>query len=252
MADAQPLAAGSWVKMQVQGVDAEKFLQGQVTLDVADLTVGQRRPSAICDLKGRVHFGLWIMRLAADTFELIVSADLLDAFALHLRKYGAFAKMTRSAAEVVYPCIIDDQASFSNDATLADPDAWQRAAINSGQAWITAQTQGLFQPQELRLHQRGGVDYDKGCYLGQEIVARLYFRAKPKAWLHLICGNGELPQAAQLLADDVQVVNAVATTDGWQALVVAKPAALLASEKASGFSVLDLPEGLNGEVGRTV
>ena len=55
-----------------------------------------------------------------------------------------------------------------------------KQAIMTGQAWITQTTEHEFQPQELRLHQREGVNYDKGCYLGQEIVARLWFKSKTK------------------------------------------------------------------------
>jgi folate-binding protein YgfZ len=248
MSNLTPYAPPSFACFTLTGLDAEKFLQGQVTVDVADLTVQQRRPTAICDLKGRVQFGLWIMRLAADSFEITVSADLLDALRLHVRKYGAFSKMTPSTPSDAYPTVMKGQADFSADASLADPQAWQQAAICNGDAWINTQTQGLFQPQELRLHQRGGVDYDKGCYLGQEIVARLYFRAKPKAWLHRVAGTGDTPQAGQTLIEGVDVVNALATPDGWQALVIAKPAAL----EGSTFDGLDLPDGLNGEVGRVV
>ena len=68
--------------------------------------------------------------------------------------------------------------------------------------------------------------YDKGCYLGQEIVARLWFKAKPKHWLHLVQGSGTAPAPATLLHDDVEVVNSIAVEDGYKALVVAKPVAL--------------------------
>lgn len=243
-----PLAVLSFAALTLQGTDAEKFLQGQLTLDVSKLELeGRRLPTAICDLKGRVQFGLWIMRRAEDAFELIVSADLLDNLLKHLKKYGAFSKITFSAPMTLAPAVIHGQADFEVEAR-SDELEWQQIAVANGQAWITAATSGLFQPQELRLHQRDGVHYDKGCYLGQEIVARLYFRAKPKAWLHRISGTGALPQVGQQLAADLQVVNAVSVADGWQALVIAKPAAL-----ASGaFAVLDLPEGLNGEVGRVV
>ena len=113
---------------------------------------------------------------------------------------------------------------------------------------MTAENAGLFQPQELRLHQRAGVDYDKGCYLGQEIVARLYFRAKPKAWLHRVRGIGTLPLVGQTIEQHVNIVNAIQTNEGWEALVVAKPEVLI----NSGLVVLALPEKLNGEVGRVV
>jgi len=104
-------------------------------------------------------------------------------------------------------------------------------------------TEHEFQPQELRLHQREGVNYDKGCYLGQEIVARLWFKAKPKHWLHLVQGTGEAPAAKAQLHNDIEVVNSVANEEGYLALVVAKPAAL----EELGLQVLDLPEGRYSE-----
>lgn len=230
----------------LSGLEAGKFLQGQVTVDVNDLGINDIRPTAICDLKGRVQFGLWLRRVADDAFSLLVSHDQHEALRAHIRKYGAFSKMTVSEPVQQYPAVVDGELAFVD--TPTDPTAWEALAIAQGQAWIMAATSGLFQPQELRLHQRGGVDYDKGCYLGQEIVARLYFRAKPKAWLHLIAGTGDLPQAGQSLLDGVDVVNAVAVPKGWQALVIAKPAAL----EGSVFQTLDLPNGLNGEVGRAI
>ncbi len=248
MSHSNPLPPLSFTALTIQGADAEKFLQGQLTLDVSKLSIeGRRLPTAICDLKGRVQFGLWIMRRSEDAFELIVSHDLSTGLLQHLKKYAAFSKIHLSEPLTLIAAVINGQADFEVE-VRNDELAWQQIAIANGQAWITQLTTGLFQPQELRLHQREGVDYDKGCYLGQEIVARLYFRAKPKAWLHRISGTGDLPQAGQQLAADLQVVNAVRVDGGWQALVIAKPAAL----DASAFRVLALPEALNAEVGRAV
>ncbi|WP_350670841.1 tRNA-modifying protein YgfZ, partial [Pseudoalteromonas sp. CAL494-MNA-CIBAN-0108] len=88
--------------------------------------------------------------------------------------------------------------------------------------WIVSATQAQFQPQELRLHQRGGMDYDKGCYLGQEVIARIYFKAAPKAFLHYVSGIGDVPAAGDKL-EKIQIVNAIATAEGFEALVVARP-----------------------------
>lgn len=240
-------ASPSFSRLTLQGPDAEKFLQGQVTVDVRDLGSDEYRPTAICDLKGRINFGLWLKRYSPESIEVVVADDQRDALQAHIKKYGAFSKFQLDAAQPMYPAIVEGKASFSHNNEDVSIEQWQRTAINQGQAWITAQTAGLFQPQELRLHQRGGVDYDKGCYLGQEIIARLWFRAKPKHWLHLIsAGIGDVPAAGAELDKDIQVVNAIASADGWQALVVAKPSAL----EASIYQVLDLPEGLNGDVGR--
>ena len=230
----------------LQGADAEKFLQGQVTVDVSKLDEQRYQATAICDLKGRIHFGIWLKRYSAQSIEVVIANDQLDSLQAHIKKYGAFSKFTLDTAEAVYFDIEDGKATFNPTDQGVSAEEWQQTAIAQGQAWISAATSGLFQPQELRLHQRGGVNYDKGCYLGQEIIARLWFRAKPKHWLHLIAGTGDVPAAGAELDKDIQVVNAVANTDGWQALVVAKPSAL----EVSDYTVLDLPDGLNGEVGR--
>jgi folate-binding protein YgfZ len=238
----------SFSTLTLTGVDTEKFLQGQVTVDVTNIRSDEHRPTAICDLKGRIAFGLWLTRQNAEQFNVVISTDLLDSFKAHIGKYGAFSKMTASDAQQIYPVINNGSADFQTNESVTTIDEWQKTAITQGAAWITAENAGLFQPQELRLHQRGGVDYDKGCYLGQEIVARLYFRSKPKAWLHRVQGTSALPIVGQTVEQHVNIVNVVETREGWEALVVAKPDALI----ESGLVILDLPEALNGEVGRVV
>lgn len=232
------------VSFSLIGVDAQKFLQGQVTLNTEAMAENVTRYTAICNLKGRIQFGLWLKKITAEHFEIVVPQDLADAFALHIRKYGAFSKMKLEATGQVYPHIEGIQTTFSN--SESDITAWQLQAIESGQAWINSATAELFQPQELRLHQREGVHFDKGCYLGQEIVARLWFKAKPKSWLHLVQGTGAAPAAGEQLSRNVQVVNSIATDAGFKALVVAQPEAL----NELGLQVLDLPEALNGDVAR--
>lgn len=238
----------SFSTLTLTGADTEKFLQGQVTVDVTKISSDEHRPTAICDLKGRIAFGLWLTRHSAEQFDVVISTDLLDSFKAHIRKYGAFSKMTASDAQAIYPAITDGSADFQVNESTATIGEWEKTAIAQGAMWITAENAGLFQPQELRLHQRGGVDYDKGCYLGQEIVARLYFRAKPKAWLHRVQGTGTLPQVGQTTEQNANIVNVVATAEGWESLVVAKPESLA----ESGLVVLPLPDALNGEVGRVV
>ena len=228
----------------LNGVDAQKFLQGQVTVDTERLAENETRYTAICDLKGRIHFGLWLKKINPESFEIVVAQDQAEEFAKHVKKFGAFSKMTLSEQGLAFPTISGHQTEFS--ALETDISEWQKQAIMTGQAWITQATEHVFQPQELRLHQREGVNYDKGCYLGQEIVARLWFKAKPKHWLHLVQGTGEAPASATQLNNDVEVVNSIANDAGYLALVVAKPAAL----QELGLQALDLPEALSGDVAR--
>lgn len=226
------------------GVDALKFLQGQVTVNVEALAENVSQYTAICDLKGRIHFGLWLKKLNPEHFEIVTTQDQAEEFAKHIKKFGAFSKMKLEETGQVFPTLNGATTDFST--TETDVKAWQLKAIDAGQAWISAATEHLFQPQELRLHQRNGVHYNKGCYLGQEIIARLWFKAKPKSWLHLVLGGGHAPAPATLLNDNTQIVNSVELDDTYKALVVAKPAALA----ELSLDILDLPESLNGDVAR--
>lgn len=230
--------------LSLNGVDAQKFLQGQVTVNVETLAENTTCYTAICSLKGRVQFGFWLKKISSECFEIISTADQAEDLAKHIKKFGAFSKMQLETIGTVYPTIQGNQTEFSAEVT--DLNAWQLQAIETGQAWIQASTAEVFQPQELRLHQRDGVHYDKGCYLGQEVVARLWFKAKPKHWLHLLQGNGAAPAPAAQLHKDIDVVNSIAVENGYLALVIAKPDALT----ELNLTVLDLPAHLNGDVAR--
>jgi hypothetical protein len=226
------------------GVDAIKFLQGQVTVNVEALAENITQYTAICDLKGRIHFGLWLKKINPEHLEIVTTQDQAEEFAKHIKKYGAFSKMKLEETGQVFPTLNGSTTDFS--ATETDISVWEIAAIQTGQAYINQAIEHVYQPQELRLHQREGINYDKGCYLGQEVIARLWFKAKPKAWLHVIQGTGPAPAQAEQLNKGVQVVNSAAFENGYIALVVARPDAL----EELNVTVLALPESLSGDVAR--
>ncbi|MDO4251105.1 MAG: folate-binding Fe/S cluster repair protein [Moraxella sp.] len=228
-------------KITLQGNDAAKFLQGQLTINTSKLST-QLLPCAISDLKGRIAFGLWVNQ-TDDVFTLITASDCMEALSLHIKKYGVFSKFTQSTPAPVYPCVENGLPTFTDDQSKAEFEAWATASIQTGNYWITQKTQGLFQPQELRLHQRGGVDYDKGCYLGQEVIARLWFKASPKAYLHRVLMDKQVADGAKI--DKVQVVNSAPRGDGFDALVVGSP-----EQIAKVGTVLALPDELMGDVAR--
>ena len=234
-------------QVTLQGEDAEKFLQSQLSIDVTKLGLSYQA-AAISNLKGRIEFGIWIKKQAENHFDIVISADCTNSLQAHLKKYGAFSKFETSAPAAIYPCVLADEPTFSHKDehhTIEEANAWALQSIATGNYWIVAATQGQFQPQELRLHQRGGMDYDKGCYLGQEVIARIYFKSAPKAFLHYVSGTGEMPAAGDKLGK-IQVVNAIASNNGFEALVVARPEHLADSE----LTVLALPPALQADVAR--
>ena len=63
---------------------------------------------------------------------------------------------------------------------------WTDLEIELLHSWINAENSQLFLPQSLNYHELNALDFEKGCYLGQEIIARMHFRGKLKKRLHLI------------------------------------------------------------------
>lgn len=73
-------------------------------------------------------------------------------------------------------------------------DRWQQLLIEAGIPQLHAATSEEFIPQVLNLHLLGGVSFKKGCYTGQEIVARMQFRGSSKKRLYRArCTSGEIP-----------------------------------------------------------
>lgn len=243
-----PSAQPQFSQLSIHGEDAEKFLQGQLTCDVTKLGLIYQA-AALSNLKGRIEFGLWIKKQDEKQFDVVVSADCADALQAHLKKFGAFSNFETSDPAPIYPCVLaDNEPTFSHQDehnTADNTQAWVQRSLESGNYWIVAATQNEFQPQELRLHQRGGMDYDKGCYLGQEVIARIYFKAAPKAFLHYVQGLGDAPAAGDKI-DKIQIVNALADENGFKALVVARPQHLADSE----LTILELPPALQADVAR--
>src|SRR5699024_9918752 len=135
---------------------------------------------ALSNLKGRIAFAPCIQNQDVKHFDVVICTDCAKALQAHLKKFGAFSKFDTSTPTPIYPCVLDGVPTFSHKDehnTIDDTQAWMQASLAAGNYWIVADTRGEFQPQELRLHQRGGMDYDKGCYLGQEVIARIYFKA---------------------------------------------------------------------------
>jgi len=116
-------------------------------------------------------------------------------------------------------------------AANADADAWELASIRAGMPTITAATQEAFVPQMANFDLVGGVSFKKGCYPGQEIVARTQYRGGLKRRMALAHVDGsERPEPGQSVYSGAfgdqsagTIVNAApAPEGGFDALVVAQ------------------------------
>jgi len=248
----------------ITGIDAVKFLQGYTTCDLEPLQPGDHAYGAICNLQGRMITNFRVAR-TADGLVLRLNAALVAATRDFLAKYIVFSKATlRDLSQdlVCLGCTGDDfagatvrielgegrsecwlPASAAADGTSGDTgvDDWHDADIRAGIAWITPATTGEFLPQSLALHVRGGIDFDKGCYLGQEIVARLQYRGELKQRLYL--GTGGCVATGN---PETAIGGAVTTAGGEHVgtVVAASTRHCLAVLRAADYTdPLDLPGG---------
>ena len=111
--------------------------------------------------------------------------------------------------------------------TIIGTSSWKLLDIKAGYPWLSTTTTEKFLPQMLNLDLINGLDYQKGCYPGQEIIARLHFRGQLKRSLYLsTCSLDARPEIAdQLYSNDHEnsigiVINAEVFEDKFYLLAV--------------------------------
>jgi len=145
--------------ISVSGTDAFEFLQNLLTNDLSLLETEAEIFAALCNPKGRV---IWFGTVYATEsgYAMSVASDLADDFVQRLTMFRFRSKV---------------EFTIGDGGTV---DA--ESLISSGYPAIGASQSGLFTPHMLNLDLLGAVSVDKGCYPGQEVVARTHFRGATK------------------------------------------------------------------------
>lgn len=307
---AQPLADNALYPLNhsfiaIQGIDAAKFLQGQLSCDIRLLNSGKAGLGSHNTPKGRMASSFRIMQTAADAYLLRLHASLLESASALLHKYIVFSKasLTRlenmagiglhgskaasSLAKLLPSLPTEDYQQISHNDMLvvctssalqsyeiyAEANTlaslWQSLALeikafDDKQHFLLEHQQGLafvqhatveeFIPQMLNYQATPAVSFKKGCYTGQEIVARMQYLGKLKRHLyHCQCHAGELNIGDTLMLEAGQqgcgtVASVVAIGENlWDALVVltdeGREASQLFTAKAAvtALNYLELP-----------
>jgi tRNA-modifying protein YgfZ len=249
------------------GPDAVNFLQGQLTCDVRALSNGGVLLGACLTVQGRV---LAVLRLIQRPEGIVglLPRSLAQPVAAHLSRYRLRAKLAiedlstrlhfarvlgsqaahrlESRSQVSLPggrVLWIDTAPIS-DAPRTTQDAWHAAGIGAGDAEVTAETSGEYVPQMLNLDLRDGISFSKGCYTGQEIVARTQHlgRIKRRTFAYRSTG-GALPIGAAVEHEGITVgavLESAAVAGGSVCLAVINLAARDQRLRASGNELVPL------------
>jgi len=222
----------------VSGADARTFLQGQLSADIDALTPARALLASCNSAQGRVQAVLWLTE-RADGIALLLPASLTERIAARLRKY-----VLRSKVKI-------DEAPAAAD--FVEPPAyrereWRLAGIRAGLPQVYPETYESFVAQMLNLDLLGGIAFEKGCYTGQEIIARTHFRgAIKRRMFRFQCACPPPAPGARVLAGEQHagdVVDAAATSDGCELLAVvslAQADAQLELESNRGARIQKLP-----------
>lgn len=233
------MSLNDWALSNVVGFDAEKYLQGQVTADVAQLTDSQHVLCAHCDAKGKMWSNLRLFH-RHEGFAFILRRSLRDTQLTELKKYAVFSKVTiapddesvllglagqqaRAALEPLFEQLPDEQTpvvtsnntsilwfntpaerfllvtdtttaqelteKLSVQAQLNDSQQWLALEIEAGLPIIDSANSAQFLPQATNIQALDGISFKKGCYTGQEMVARAKFRGANKRALWSLAGQ---------------------------------------------------------------
>jgi tRNA-modifying protein YgfZ len=228
--------------LRVRGPDGRKFLQGQLSNDVELL---DRSPALLAGLhnpQGRTIALLRLFEVAPGDLLAVLPAELLQPVQQRLARFVLRAKVQVESAVAewrVYGVMGPDAiaavqlrkhtpeggpgARFLVIAPRHEPvpegdeldaSAWRAMDIAAGQPQVYSATSEAFVAQMLNLDALGGISFTKGCYTGQEIIARAHYRGRVKRRLQRFSTQGEAtlePGQTLRLPDgrDARVVDAV-------------------------------------------
>lgn len=239
-----------WALATISGIESEKYLQGQVTADVAALDQHHHVLAAHCDGKGKMWSNLRLFHYG-EGFAWLLRRTVIQRQITELKKYAVFSKVTittdddavllglaglqaRATLARHFSCLPDaDQPvvqdkettllwlklpeerflivtrpiqaqrlteALGDSAAYSNSDQWLALDIEAGLPVIDAATSGQLIPQAVNLQALGGISFKKGCYTGQEMVARAKFRGANKRALWILTGTGQrLPEAGEEL-----------------------------------------------------
>ncbi len=250
--------------LQLQGPEAVAFLHRITCNEVNGLPIGQASFNALCSPKGRIISLFWQRRDAEDALTLFVDAENAEVLHTHLVRYRLRQKVEIARAPA--PVLWDEQnqetlrlhLGDAGDSPEASADAFWLTFITCGWPWVLAPNREAFLPQWLNLDLIGGVSFTKGCYPGQEVIARTKYLGEVKKRMGRVRGRGMAPAAGTACFGEAfgaqesgRVVLSAATGDGvFEALVSVQRALLdagamrLGAPDGTWVEVLSLPYSL--------
>ena len=231
--------------VRVSGPDAAEFLERMLSNEVESLEPGDARPALLLTPKSRIIAPLRVVREASDDFLLITEAELADAVSSSLLR-ARFAAKCEIAVEPYHGWLrVGPGEGIPNGdygggayegwsaepVEGADPQELEELRIEAGTPAWGAELDETILPAEAGLDETH-VSFTKGCYPGQEPIARLHYRGRPNRRLRRLEVEGAKP-GDEILHDGKAVGRVTSAVPG----------------KALGYVRREVPDGAELEIG---
>lgn len=253
--------------IKVTGKDAAGFLHNQLSNDIQNLPKNTALHACYNNHQGRVLANMLVVHTEAG-FLLLLARDLCAPITQHLQRFVLRSKVLIEIASDAYfvaamlpkvpitpsleayaltlptefkqniwriklPAggmyLLSEQASLLPDYQKDNAAVWQAQQIAAGYPWISAHTTATCVAQMLNLHILGAINFKKGCYPGQEIIARAQYRGKVKRGLATFTSHSPVHTGDSILDEQQQevgiIINTAQTKQQTLALAVIKFAA---------------------------
>ena len=184
------------------------------------------RPTAVTDIKGRVIANGWVYGNPEDV-HLVVHETTVTQLQDHLNKYLIFSKAEFSDSVERADLVAEHTGSaeispfgwyLTHD--LTDRPRYPSMLVGKGFGLVTSATSGKFLPQMIGMTEFNAVSFSKGCYLGQEVVARAEHRGQVKRRLIRYTWEGDSLNPGEVVTSIDNSKGVVVSCDASQALVV--------------------------------
>ena len=235
--------------LAVRGPDAASFLQGQLSQDIEQLPVRGALFAGLHNAQGRCLALLRLFHLGQDQILIVLPAELGEVVRTYLNRFVLRAKVRIEDANSSWRCyglagpdaeaaagtrihmpldraglrqlIVAPRGEPLPQGDVASRAEWRVQDIETGMPEVLRATSGDFVAQMLNLDAIGAISFEKGCYTGQEIIARAHYRGQVKRRMQLFHTDSPVPLSpgARVSLQDgrrAQVVQAELTAEGAQ------------------------------------
>ena len=232
--------------VRVDGADAGHFLQNLITANVEAIKPGEAHPAALLTPQGKILFDFLISKAGETGYDCDIRLDLADDFIRRLTLYKLRAAVSFEKRDETP--VIAGWDGAAPEGALADrrfppeADVWRLhrggSILNANRAdWDAIRIEhGVAEsgadfalsdvfPHDILMDRNGGVDFKKGCYVGQEVVSRMQHRGTGRRRVARVAAATDLTPAAApgtgILAGG-KTVGSLGTVVGTKALAIVR------------------------------